>query len=246
VPLRARLAGELRGRGDKATAKAVLALRKPNAVAWALNQLARSGRDRLEAVHDARAVAEKVQAGGAVAELRAAIGAYRARLDDAVHWLEDRLAAAGSAPTKDQLRLARASLEAAAEDPKGYGAELATGSLVHAGGADEGAEELSFPAMAPPVTVAPVTVAPRVAPAPATPDEDGPVRQAARRLKEEARRLLDEATAELRAAESEEASARADVSRAEEKLAGATRVVGHARAKLEHARRALASAETKS
>src|ERR1700733_9867313 len=102
--LRARLAEELRAKGEKALAKTVLALRKPNAAAWGLNQLARRQPERLVALYEARADAEHAQGGGDVANLRARIARYRAELDALVGWVESLLREAGARPTKESLR----------------------------------------------------------------------------------------------------------------------------------------------
>jgi hypothetical protein len=246
VPLRARLAAELRARGEKQLAAAVLAVHKPNVPAWGLNQLARRHPERVAALYEARAGAERVQARGDPSELRDAISRYRAELDGLTRWVEGCLVDAGSPASREGLRGVRASLEAASLDPARLGAELAAGCLVKAFDGDEPPSDLAVPSFAPVRPAAPPAVAtagspPRPPPAPRTNVLD----LAAKRRIEHARRSLEEASAALEAAESREASARTDLARAELVLTEAKESAASARDRLEAARRAVLAAEGK-
>jgi hypothetical protein len=238
LDLRARLAAELRTEGKKALAKAVLALRKPNAVAWGLNQLARRHPELLTRLREVRAHAEKAQGGGDSGKMRAAIAEYRAELDRLVGLVEAGLIEAGSSPTKEHLRNVRETLEAAALDPKGLGAELARGCLVRSLENDDSEASEAVWIAAPP----PKRERDQRAPSPAlhelTRPKEKVVDLAAERAKAAARKALDEAIASLREAESSEATAREHLKDAERRLTDGVREVREARARVEAATRA--------
>jgi hypothetical protein len=238
VDLRARLAAELRAGGEKDIANAVLALRKPNAAAWGLNQLARREPGSLTALFEARGNAERAQGDGDVAKLRAAIVEYRAKLDRLVGWVETRLREAGSSATKESARGVRRALEAASLDPKGAGAELAAARLVQAPDADESDTTRAMLSETAGAHVPLPPLPPRPLEAPVK--EESVVDLAARRLQAQALRRLVEATSALEAAEAHEAAARAQLESAEQGLAAATRAVGAARAMVDAAKRAIA------
>ncbi len=270
VATRARLAAELRAAGKKDEAKAVLALRKPNASAWALNQLARRAPERLRALYAERAAAERAQASAEPTRLRAAVQGYRRHLEDLVAWVAAHLEEAGSSPSKDHERAIREALDAAAQDPEGRGAALGAGVLTSL----SDAENTELPAFSASVSVpeqgrrsgerresthrAPRAPPPGPPHAPARADRQAPARAnapahreesaaalAARRLEEQARIELEDATGALREAERNEAAARAEAARAEEALAHATRLAEHARARVDRARRAAEGARAK-
>src|SRR3954452_14051622 len=79
------LAAELRAEGDSAGAAAVKTLRKPTAAAWAVNQLARSEPDLVEALLGAggelRQAQRQAASGKGAAQLRAAAEAERAAVE---------------------------------------------------------------------------------------------------------------------------------------------------------------------
>src|SRR5579862_877244 len=78
VALRARMAAELKAKGQREIAQAVLALRKPSAVEWGCSQLEQREPERLGSLRTARDAAERAQSAGDPSRLRAAIGEYRA------------------------------------------------------------------------------------------------------------------------------------------------------------------------
>src|SRR3954447_26701252 len=82
------LAAELRAEGDNAGAAAVKALRKPNAAAWAVNQLVRAEPDLVEALLGAggelRQAHRQAASGRGAAQLRAAAEAERSAVDQLV------------------------------------------------------------------------------------------------------------------------------------------------------------------
>jgi len=242
LELRARIAAELRAEDKKDLAKAVLALRKPNTVAWGLNQLARRHPERIDELSQARVAAERAQSRTDATETRRGIADYRARLDAVLGIVEACLREAGFSPTKEQLRSAREALESAMQDPSGKGRELAEACLVREWGGGDGEEgSLLQPLVEKPTTVA---LAPSPLPLPAPkprPPEEKVVDLSAERARAEARARLEKATLALRDAEAREEAARARVREAEAGLADASRVVRQAREHVEAVKRASAT-----
>jgi hypothetical protein len=238
---RTKLSSQLRAEGKKELAKAVLSLRKPNAVAWALNQLVRRDRELLAKLSDARAVAERAQARGDAAKMRVAIADYRLELDRVVRVASTHMEEAGASPTKEQLRNVRETLESAQQDPEGFGRELAKGWLVRGLGSEEGeTEEVAFPEPAPGGNKVPASHSNPEPPSPS------PAERAAALARERARReaelALGKATSALADAERRAAEARKRFEEAEGGLAEATNALREAKEKLEAARRAVPKA----
>lgn len=84
---RDRLAGELREKGDRATAAEVKGFRRPTLPAWAVNQLARNHRSEIEELlavgEEVRAAQRAALSGGPAQEMRE-IGARRRRVVEAL------------------------------------------------------------------------------------------------------------------------------------------------------------------
>jgi hypothetical protein len=239
VRLRARLAADLKAKGDTELAKALLALRRPNASAWGLNQLSRRRPERLGGLFTARAQAERAQTKGDAEEMRAAISEYRSRLDELVTCVETYLKEGGHAATREQLRGVREALDAAAQDPAHAGRELESGALVRALG-DEDTEVRGLPLSihhTKPVADRAVEKEPSAE----VEKVESAVDLAARRLKEYAERRFEEANAALREAEARESEARAELHAAERKLEVAIRAVDQARTIVDAARKGLPS-----
>jgi hypothetical protein len=202
---RARLAADLKARGEKGLAKAVLAMRKPTVTDWALRQLVRRHVDGIDAMRAARAEAEHAQAGGDAALLRAAITKYRRVVDGLVAQIEAIARDAGQSRLgAEHLQAARERLEALSQ---------------------EGSVEPRAAAPPPPSPPKP----PAVAAAPS------PVDLARQRLREESRRRVEEAKTALQRAESSEAVARDESQKAARALSAATSALEAARAELEAA-----------
>jgi hypothetical protein len=184
----------LRAEGDREAANAVKALRKPTVAAWALNQLARTGRkdlDRLLAAgEELRAAQEELLAGGDRAGLQKAAARERdlvAKLSAAAASLAGE---AGESGTGLQDKVAT-TLHAAALDEE-TAEELQAGRLTREREAIGGFRELGAGAAAP---TAP-RKAPEKRPAKRSSRQPSPDRQAltvARTDERHARRELDAA-----------------------------------------------------
>jgi hypothetical protein len=126
---RGELAAAARDAGDKASAKAITALRKPTRAAWVVNQLARadpSAPSRLAELAAALRAAQEAGNGPRLRELSAARGS----LVDAL--TAQALAVAGVADPPPSLRLEVAeTLTAAMADPE-VAADFAAGTLTRA------------------------------------------------------------------------------------------------------------------
>jgi hypothetical protein len=223
VSERDRLARELRQAGEREAAARVKALRKPSAVVWALNRLARSDPDAVRGLVEAAERMRNVQRGGRGEDYR---DAQRA-LTEATATLSRRaaglLAEAGRRPGETlTLRLA-AALGAAVASPEASG-------LLQAGRLTEEPEPAGFAGIG---EAAPrARRAPRAGKAPAGRDRAGEERRAAaerraaereRRRAEEAerRRRVEEAQRMVREAKAEAARLARDLERAQERLARA-------------------------
>jgi hypothetical protein len=245
VALRAKLAASRKAEGDKAGAKAVLALRKPSTAAWGLNELARRHPELLEALYAARSRAEEAQSAGSAPETRDAIFAYRAALDGATHWVDHHVEQTGAGLSKEHLRTVRETLDRAAQGPGAVRSGLAGATLVRAQG-DEDYELPEIAAHALPPTAASVSsraTSPsdvRLAPPRASQATPGMVVSLARRrLREQARQRVEETRAVLREAELRQGQAQAELTRAEQAIGEANRAVERSRANVEAAERAV-------
>jgi hypothetical protein len=105
TPARNELARELKEKGQKAEAQKVLALKKPNLAAWAINQLARS---REQDVTDLLEVTEQITVAPTPQEVREAIEErnrrVRALVDAAEAILEQHGHSAGAATLQQIMR----------------------------------------------------------------------------------------------------------------------------------------------
>jgi hypothetical protein len=84
VALRRELAADLRARGDARGSSEVAAAKKPSRTAWAINQLARHQRERLQAASDAYAAAARAQSEGEAEAMRSTARAFRDCLAEVV------------------------------------------------------------------------------------------------------------------------------------------------------------------
>ena len=204
-------AAELRSQGERETADAVKALRKPNVPAWALNRIVRSHRADLDDFFETVGALREAQF-GAGGDLKAATAAERAaqkRLEAAAR------AELGRAASSDALARVRQSLDAAAVD-EAAAAELRAGRLVRE------LEPAGFGSL-----LAGASARPSRRPATRAKPKPDPVALArARRASERAQERLTRATAErdrrrdaLEAAEAAVAEAAAEAERASAALA---------------------------
>jgi hypothetical protein len=121
------LAARLRNAGQVAEARAVAARRRPSAVLWAINQLARRHRDELERFLEAVERVRKTQLGGGEG-VAAASGPERTARDALVRRAREILAAAGIRVSAPATRAISNTLLAAAAD-RARAAELRRGAL---------------------------------------------------------------------------------------------------------------------
>ncbi len=128
VPVRKRLAGELRSSGDTAAAKTLLATRRPTTAAWALNQLARRESALVETFLECSQDLEAAQMGELEGRdaMREATRAQRAALGAAT---DAAMAALGDRATDAYRSQIQATLSAASADPS-VGEQLRRGRFV--------------------------------------------------------------------------------------------------------------------
>jgi hypothetical protein len=119
---RDRLAKDLSGRGDRDAAREVKSLRRPTAAAWAVNQVVRRHRERMErliAVGEEIRTAQRRAASGLSAEgFARGVAERRAIVSELAQAAGDVLREAGRTPTQSHLDAAGSTFEAAASDPR--------------------------------------------------------------------------------------------------------------------------------
>jgi hypothetical protein len=117
VAARDALVRKLRAEGDREAAAEVAKLRKPTAVAWALNQLSRRERGQVDALlrQDGR-LRELMQSGAHGAELREATEQRREIVRDLAHLASAILAGAGHKPSAASTEKIFQTLQAVATD----------------------------------------------------------------------------------------------------------------------------------
>jgi hypothetical protein len=134
TPARDALASSLRADKRRADADEVKRLRKPNLVAWALNQVRRRDPDRvselLAAGERLRNAQREVVSGGDRGLLRDAVADERRRAEEVVARAEQALIRAGHAPSPALQGRVRSTLRAAATGGEA-GELLRAGRLVH-------------------------------------------------------------------------------------------------------------------
>lgn len=116
VAARNALAKQLKAAGDKDTAAEVAKLRRPPVSAWALNQVARSRPDEIEAVMTAAADLAGALADPAGADLRAIQRAFRSAIEAVVRTTLDVVSSSGRNPSPGLQQAIQATLQAAAVD----------------------------------------------------------------------------------------------------------------------------------
>lgn len=116
VAARNALAKQLKAAGDKDTAAAVAKLRRPPVSAWALNQVARSRPDEIEALMTAAADLAGALADPAGADLRAIQRAFRSAIEAVVRTTLDVVSSSGRNPSPGLQQAIQATLQAAAVD----------------------------------------------------------------------------------------------------------------------------------
>ena len=116
VAARNALAKQLKAAGDKDTAAEVAKLRRPPVSAWALNQVARSRPDEIEALMTAAADLAGALADPAGADLRAIQRAFRSAIEAVVRTTLDVVSSSGRNPSPGLQQAIQAALQAAAVD----------------------------------------------------------------------------------------------------------------------------------
>lgn len=116
VAARNALAKQLKAAGDKDTAAEVARLRRPPVSAWALNQVARSRPDEIEALMTAAADLAGALADPAGADLRAIQRAFRSAIEAVVRTTLDVVSSSGRNPSPGLQQAIQATLQAAAVD----------------------------------------------------------------------------------------------------------------------------------
>ncbi len=207
VKRRDALARELKQAGDKDTAAAVKALRKPSAAAWAVNQVARRHPDAVDAlitaaraVHDAQAAAVQGRDAGG---LRTATDAWRSQIRS--------LAAEVAKDAGEQYRDDAAGTFEAASTSDEWAAVLKAGRLMTTlSPSGFGLQDMPDPVLTRPA----IEDAPREAPARDDAAIDAAI-DAARAQVEKLEAALEKATHSLRRAEQRLDQARRAVEEAE-------------------------------
>jgi hypothetical protein len=207
------LAARLKKANQAEQAEAVRTLRKPSAVAWAVNQLARREPRRvtelLRAGESLRSAQEQALHGrGGASDVSAAARAERAAVRDLVAAAREILEEAGNAASPRTLDRVSQTLRAAAVDDSGR-------ELLDQGRLDEELSGVGFGSLA--------AVEPRARPRP-TSDELKRARARSAELRSEARRLEKEARAAEAAAERAQREAAQARGRADEARREAERV----------------------
>jgi hypothetical protein len=235
VAARGELAKRLRGEGDAAAAKRVVALRRPTVAAWAVNQAARRRpelvRDLLEAGDRLRQAQRRALSGLRGDALRAAGSDRRIAIDRLLAVAAAALAESGRSPEAHRDAIA-ASLQAASTDER-VAAVVRAGTLDHELAAPSGFGEVAGLELLLPEAPEPQRV-------PARPKRRRKLDQAERRELEAGRRERERRTKEVRAALRAAGTARAAADEAAEAEAEATRT---ARRLAEAASRAKRDAE---
>jgi len=139
---RNKLSGELKKAGDAEGAAAVKSLKKPSVTAWAINQLARSHSDDVEALLDAgerlRRAQDAVMEGSDPAALRTAMADRRELVTNLSRRASKTLEKDGTKPSRTHLDRISATLMNAAVDDEAREL-LRTGTLI---GDVEAADEI--------------------------------------------------------------------------------------------------------
>jgi hypothetical protein len=214
VATRNRIAAKLRKAGETDEAERVRAMRKPPAVVWAVNRLART---------DARAVARLLDAADDVRAVQsgrsdASFAEAQRRFADAAWELARRaaglLAEAGRKPSDAVLQRLGRALTAAAASPE-------TADLLRAGRLEDEPETIGFGGVGPVVEPRPARRRPK--------DERAADR---RRVEAEqrARERIEEAQRELREAKAEAARLHREAERAQERVERLERSLARLRA----------------
>jgi len=204
VAVRNRISSELRKAGDKEAADEVKAIKKPSAVVWALNGLAREDRAGVRALVEAADRMRKVQSGRG----RTSFADAQKALNEATRKLAKRgaeLLAEGDRKPSDTMvqRLDRALTAAAASSE--------TSELLRTGRLLEEPEPVGFGG------IGEVVAAPASSRTPAAKEPSARERRAAER-EAERRERLDETKRELREAKAEAARLSREAERAQERV----------------------------
>ena len=204
VAVRNRIASELRKAGDKDAAEAVKALRKPSAVVWALNGLARAEKTGVKTLVDAADRMRKVQSGRS----RTSFADAQKALTEATRTLAKRgaelLAEDDKTPSDAMVQRLDRALTAAASSQE-------TSELLRAGRLLDEPEPVGFGAIGDVVAPAPTRHAA------AAREPTARERRAAEREAERQQRL-EEAQRELREAKAEAARLSREAERAQERV----------------------------
>jgi hypothetical protein len=122
TPARDELARRLRSDGDRDMSAEVKRLRKPNLIAWALNQVRHLDPELIERMFEAgdrlQEAQQQLVAGGERGLLRGAAAEERRRVDEVVARAEQELAAAGHPATANVQSKLWATVHAAAVSPE--------------------------------------------------------------------------------------------------------------------------------
>jgi hypothetical protein len=257
VTARDALVRELRQAGDRDSAAEVKALRKPRALAWALDAAALAAPDAVAGLAAAVDEAGKAQAGGG--DVRAALASLREAEAEVVAAAVDAAAAQGQ---RLEPSAAGGALRAVIADPEAL-ADLQAGRLVDTpatgglgvafSGGGTGAPAKTAPAKgrsaakAAPAKAAPAASrTPRAKPEPEAPQVDPAALTAARRAVGAAERALRTATNTARRAASTADEVEERAAAARRRADEAAEAERTAEATLAHAREALAALDPQS
>jgi hypothetical protein len=214
VATRNRIAGELRKAGEKDEAERVKAIRKPPAVVWAVNRLARTDPGAvgglLEAAEDVRAV----QSGRSEASFAEAQRRFAAAAWELAQQAAGLLEAAGRKPGDGIVQRLGRALTAAAASPE-------TADLLRAGRLEEEPETVGFGGIGP--------VVERTQRG-SRPQDERAAERDRKQAEKRARERLEQAQRELREAKAEAARLHREAERAQEQVERLERSLARLRA----------------
>ena len=211
VAVRNRIASELRKEGEKEAADEVKALRKPSAVVWALNGLARSDKAGVKSLVDAAERMRKVQSGRS----KTSFADAQKALNEATRKLAKRgaelLAEGGKKPSEAMVQRLDRALTAAAASPE-------TSELLGEGRLLEEPEPVGFGGIG-------EVVADRSGTRKTEPKQPSARERRAAEREAERRERLEEAKRDLREAKADAARLSREAERAQERVVALERKV---------------------
>ncbi len=238
VALRGELTASLRTAGDKSTAKAVAAAKKPTRTAWALNQVARAEPRLVGEVVACRAAAIAAQTNGDADEIRDGVRRYREAVAEVIRAVREVLGKDRIALSAVHARRLAETLQVIATDDVAR-AELVAGRLTQDVAVDDPFGEIDASSLSGPAKVRPA--APAEAPSKRIEEEAARAREV-ERLRREKQHATEEARARVTTSEQALAVARKAASDADRALRLAQNHADQSRTAVDEATETLARA----